>query len=73
MNKIPCVSQNMEVKTLPTDVYIFGHFGRLSSATVHSADGRFDSGVKWWIRVSSMIPFMQKLHFVVLKQLQKML
>ena len=41
MNKIPCASQNMEAKTLPVDVYIFGCFGRLSPAAIHSADCRF--------------------------------
>ena len=29
----------MEAKTLPADVCIFGHFGRLSLAAVHLADG----------------------------------
>ena len=41
MNKIPCISQNMEAKFLPSDVCIFG---RLLPATVHSADYWFDSG-----------------------------
>ena len=46
MNKIPCASQNMETKTLPVDACIFGHFGWISPAAVHSADSRFDSRVK---------------------------
>ena len=68
MNKIPSASQNTEAKTLPTDVCGFGHFGWLSPAAVHSADCWFDSGVKWWIHVSSIVTFMQ--YFLVLKQLQ---
>ena len=51
MNKIPCASQNTEAKTLPADVGVFGHFGRLSLAAVHLVDCWFDSGVKWWIHV----------------------
>ena len=74
MNKIPCTSQNTEAKTLPADVCVFGHFGRLSPAIVHLADCRFDSRVKWWIHVSyHCYIFMQKLLFVMLKQWQTML
>ena len=47
MNKIPCASQNTEAKTLPADVCVFGCFGWLSPAAVHSANCQFDSGVKW--------------------------
>ena len=46
MNKIPCASQNTEAKTLPADVYVFSHLGQLLPTAVHSADCRFDSGVK---------------------------
>ena len=46
MNKITCVSQNTEAKTLPADVCVFGCFGRLSPAAVHSTDCQFDSGMK---------------------------
>ena len=63
MNKIPSGSQNTEAKTLPADVCIFGRFGRLPPAAVYSADCRFDSGVKWWIHVSSIVTFTQKLFF----------
>ena len=49
MNKIPCAFLNTEAKTLLTDVCVFGW---LSPAAVHSADWRFNSGVKWWIHVS---------------------
>ena len=35
MNKIPCASQNMEAKTLPADVCIFGRFGWLSQLTAN--------------------------------------
>ena len=55
MNKIPCACQNMEAKTLPADVCIFDFFGRLSPAAIHSADCRFDPGVKWWIHVYTHI------------------
>ena len=60
----------MEAKTLSADVSIFGHLERLSPGAVHSAYCRFDSRVKWWIYVLSIVIFMQKLLFVALKQLQ---
>ena len=63
MNKIPCASQNMEAKTLPTDVCIFGHFGRLSPAAIHSAYCQFDSRAKWWIHVSSNVSYLCKIPF----------
>ena len=63
MNKIPYASQNMEAKTLPADVCVFGHFGQLSPAAVHSADCWFDSGVKW-IHVSSIIRYLCKNSFL---------
>ena len=63
MNEIPRASQNTEAKNLPADVYIFGRFGRLSDAAVHSADCRFDSGVKWWIHVSSIVTYLRKNSF----------
>ena len=50
----------MEAKTLPTDFCIFGHFGWLSPAAVHSFDCRLDSGVKWWIHVSSIVTYLYK-------------
>ena len=65
MNKIPCASQNMEAKTLPADVWIFGRFGRLSPAAVHSTDCRFDSRVKWWIHVSSIVTYLHKNSFLL--------
>ena len=65
MNKIPYPSQNTEAKTLPADVCIFGHFGWLSPAAVYSADCRFDSGVKWWIHVSSIVAYLHKNSFFV--------
>ena len=55
MNKIPCASQNTKTKALPSDVCIFGHFGQLSPACDNSVDCWFDSGVKWWIHVSSIV------------------
>ena len=63
MNKIPCVFQNTEAETLPADACIFGHFGWLSPAAVHSADCRFDSGVKWWIHDSSIVTYLLKTSF----------
>ena len=65
MNKIPCASQNAEAKTLPADICIFGHFGRLSLAAVHSADCRFDSGVRWWVHVSSIVTYSCKNFFLL--------
>ena len=65
MNKIPCTSQNMEAKTLSADVCVFGHFGQLSLAAIHSADCRFDSRVKWWIHVSSIVMYLCKNFFLL--------
>ena len=60
----------MEAKTLPADVCVFGHFGWLSPASFHSADCQFDSRVKWWINVSSIVTYLPKnSFFIVLKQL----
>ena len=70
MNKTPCTSQNTEAKTLPADVCIFGHFRRLSPAAVHSADCQFDSRVKWWIHVSSIVTYLCKNSFVLRWKLQ---
>ena len=73
MNKIPRVSQNMEAKTLPADVCIFDRFGQLSPAAVHSADWWFDTGVKWWIHVSSIVTYLCKNSFMLhWNQLQTM-
>ena len=65
MNKIPAASQNTEAKTLPADACAFGHFERLSPAAVYSADSRLDSGVKYWIYVSSIISYLCKNSFFV--------
>ena len=65
MNKIPCTPQNSEAKTLPADVCIFGHFGQLLPAAIHSADCQFDSGVKWWIHVSSIVTYLCKNSFLL--------
>ena len=53
----------MEVKALPTDVCIFGGFGWLSPAAIHSVDCLFGSGVKWWIHVSSIVSYLHKNSF----------
>ena len=63
MNKILCTSQNTKAKTLSSDVCVFGHFEWLSPAGVHSADCRFDSEVKWWIHVSSIVRYVHKTPF----------
>ena len=63
MNKIPYTSQNMEAKTLPCDVCVFDCFGWLSHVAVHSDDCQFDSRVKWWIRVSSIVTYSHKNSF----------
>ena len=53
----------MEAKTLPADVCVFGCFGWLSPVTVHSTDCWFDSDVKWWIHVSSIVTYSCKSPF----------
>ena len=63
MNKIPCASQNLEAKTLLADVCVFDYFGWLSPAAVHTADCQFDSRVKWWIHVSSIVTYSCKNSF----------
>ena len=45
MNKIPYAPQNTEAETLPAEIFVFGRFRRFSPFAVHSAYGRFDSGV----------------------------
>ena len=66
MNKIPCASQNTKAKSLPADVCVFGRFGWLSPAAVHSADCQFNFGVKWWIHVSSIVKYLCKNSFWLL-------
>ena len=65
MSKTPRTSQNTEAKTLPADVCFFRGFGRLSPAAVHSVDCRFDSRVKWWIQVSSIVTYLRKNSFLL--------
>ena len=55
----------MEAITSPADFCVFGHFGRLSPAAVHSADCQVDSGVKWWIHVSSIVTYLRKNSFLL--------
>ena len=62
MNKILCASQNTEAKTLPGEVCVFGHFGRLLPAAVYSVDSHFNSKVKWWINFHL---FTQKLFYCI--------
>ena len=50
--------------TLPADCCVFGRFGRLSPAARHSAACRFDSGVKWWIHVSSIGTYRRRKSFL---------
>ena len=67
MHKIHWASQNTEAKTLPADVCIIGWFGQLSPAAVNSVDCQFDSRVKWWIYVSSMVTYLRKTPFCCVK------
>ena len=62
MNKISYASLNTEAKTLPA-VCIFGHFRWVSPAAVHSADCLFESRVKRWIHVSSIVTYLCKTPF----------
>ena len=55
----------MEAKILPADVWIFGRFGRLSPAALHSSDCRFVSEVKWWNHVSSIVTYLHKISFLL--------
>ena len=52
-----------EAKTLPADVCVFSHFGRLSPAAVHSADWRFDSGTRWWTHALFIVTYLCKNFF----------
>ena len=65
MNKIPYASQNMEAKTLPADVCVFGHFRRLSSTAVHSADSWFDSRINLRVHVSSIVTYLRTNSFLL--------
>ena len=44
---------------------MFVRFGRLSPADIHSADSRFDSGVKWCIHVLSIFIYLRKRSFLL--------
>ena len=55
----------MEAKILLADVCVFGHFGWLSPAAVHSPDSRFDPGVKWRIHGSSIVTYLCKKLFLL--------
>ena len=55
----------MEAKILPDDVCIFNCFRRLPLAAAHSANCQFDSGVKWWINVSSIVTYLCKNSFLL--------
>ena len=46
-------------------VCVFGHFGWLSPAAVHTADCQFDSRGKWWIHVSSIVTYLCKNFFLL--------
>ena len=54
----------MKAKTLP-DVCVFGCFGRLSPGSVLSAECRFNSRVKRWIHVSSIVTYLHKNSFLL--------
>ena len=53
----------MEAKTLPADICVLGHFWWLSPAAVHLADWWFDSGMKWWIHISSIVTYLHNNSF----------
>ena len=46
-------------------MFASGCFGWLSPAAVHSADCQFDSGVKWWIHVSTIVTYLCKNSFLL--------
>lgn len=76
--QIPWVLYNREAKTFMAYIWVFGHFGRLSSGAVNSADCWFDSWVLWWIHVMDMLSIVifistQKILFVLRKHLQAVL
>ena len=61
---ILCI-QNSEAENLPADDYVIGRFGQLSPATVHSADWRFDTRVKWWMHVSFIVAYLRQNSFLL--------
>ena len=65
ISSLKCTNNATEAKTLPADVCVFGCFGQFWSAAVHSADCRFDSRVKWWILLSSIITYLHKNSFLL--------
>ena len=52
-------------KPLLADVCVFGRFGRFSPAAVHSANCRFNSRVKWWIHILSIVTCLPKNSFLL--------
>ena len=46
-------------------MFASGHFGRLPPAAIHSVDCWFDSRVKWWIHVSSIVIYLHKTFFLL--------
>ena len=63
MNKIPCAFQNTEAKTLPADVWVTLDSFHLLLSTQLTAD--FDSRVKWWLYVSSIVTYLHKNSFLL--------
>ena len=57
--------QNTVAKTLPSNICVFGCFGRLSPIAVHSANCRFDSRLKWWIHLSFIVTYLCKNSFLL--------
>ena len=45
-------------------MFTSGRFGQVLPAAVHSADCRFDSGVKWWIQVQYIVTYLHKNSFL---------
>lgn len=49
----------------PADKLVFAFFGALSSVVVHCFDCCFNSGVEWWIQVSSTVTNRRQKCFVL--------
>ena len=49
----------------PIEFCVFGRFGRLSLAAVHTADCRFDSGVNCWFHISSIVIYLWRNSFLL--------
>ena len=55
MNNMPLESQKTDAITFPLDCCVFDRFDAVPPGFAHCVTCCFDSGVYWWIHVSSMI------------------